>query len=80
MGDGDLLCLIPGPTKVVREVDAGVRWCFGCRARLPHTDRLLDYDYDPADPTTYPYYDPAWVRVCARCGQDRTTFPGRGGW
>lgn len=69
--DGALVCIVPGPSKVLREDDAGVRWCFGCRAHLPHTDRLLT-DAEPS------YYDPIWVRVCSRCGKDRTSFPS--GW
>lgn len=72
---GELLCIIPGPTKVLRQQDAGERWCFGCRARLPHTDTLL-CDEDPLS-----YYDPIWVRRCSRCNKDRTAFPGTGwGW
>lgn len=71
----ELLCLVPGPTVVLRELDAGVRWCFGCRAHLPHTDQLLGDAFDPNDPETYPYYDPVWVRRCSRCQHDRTAFP-----
>lgn len=64
---GELLCVIPGPREVLAEEDAGVRWCFGCRARLPHVWRLL------GDP--FPsYYDPVWTCRCSRCGKDRTRF------
>ena len=64
--------ICPGPTVVVREETAGDRWCFGCRARLPHTCVLLD---DP--PERQPsYYEPVWVCRCSRCGMDRTRFPG----
>lgn len=66
---GALLCIIPGPTKVVARQDAGERWCFGCRKRLPHEDVLLD-DEEPS------YYEPVWVRRCSGCGKDRTAFPG----
>lgn len=66
---GMLLCIIPGPTKVLKLVDDGIRWCFGCRAHLPHTQVLLT-DKAPS------YYDPVWVRRCSRCGHDRTAFPG----
>lgn len=66
-----ILCVIPGPSVVLWEQDAGDRWCFGCRKRLPHTDYLMD---DP--PERQPsYYPPIWVRRCSRCGQDRTAFP-----
>lgn len=63
-----MLCVIPGPTKVLKTESAGVRWCFGCRAHLPHDDVLL-CDEQPS------YYDPVWVRRCSRCGDDRTHFP-----
>lgn len=64
-----IACIIPGPTVVRRQEEVGVKWCFGCRAHLPHTAKLLDYD-EPS------YYEPVWVLDCSRCGQDRTTFPG----
>lgn len=56
------------PMECIREEDAGVRWCFGCRAHLPHTDRLMA-TIEPS------YYDPHWARSCNRCGHDRTAFP-----
>ena len=68
---GEPCVVICGPrsVEVLREEDAGTRWCFGCRAHLPHTDRLK------AEP--FPsYYDPWWVRECSRCGRDLTAFPG----
>lgn len=68
-GDGELLCIIPGPSKELRREPAGDRWCFACRKRLPHDDVLLG-DEGPS------YYDPVWVRKCSGCGNDRTTFPG----
>ena len=69
---GDACVTICGPSGVVvlREEDAGVRWCFGCRAHLSHTDRLKA-DAEPS------YYGPWWVRECSGCGEDRTVFPGR---
>lgn len=67
---GKLLCIIPGPSVVLKTEDAGIRWCFGCRAYLPHTSVLLDDEVQPS------YYDPIWVRRCSRCGEDRTAFPG----
>ena len=66
---GDVLCIIPGPTKVLAEEPAGDRWCFGCRKRLPHIDACL------ADPEPS-YYDPVWVRRCSVCKRDCTRFPG----
>ena len=66
---GELLCIIPGPTKELARESAGVRWCFGCRKHLPHDDVCLA-DEGPS------YYDPIWVRKCSRCGKDRTAFPG----
>lgn len=68
---GDCILLVPGPSHEYRREDAGIRWCFGCRAHLPHTDVLLG---DP--PEVLSYYDPVWVRRCSRCGKDRTDFPG----
>lgn len=66
---GTLLCVIPGPSEVIKTEDAGVRWCFGCRAHLPHT-WVLKGDPFPS------YYDPIWVCKCSRCNHDRTRFPG----
>lgn len=68
--DGELVCIIPGPTELLVTQDAGVRWCFGCRKHLPHTDELWG---DPPGS----YYEPVWLRRCSRCHQDRTCFPGR---
>ncbi len=70
---GTVLCLVPGPTKLLREELAGVRWCFGCRKRLPHTDRLW-VDEEPN------YYEPVWTRRCDRCNRDRTQFPQGESW
>lgn len=66
-----LACIITGPRILLAERPAGDRWCFGCRKRLPHTDRLMG---DPPGS----YYDPVWIRACSRCGKDRTAFPGTG--
>jgi hypothetical protein len=71
---GAVLCMIPGPSVVIAEHDAGERWCFKCRKRLPHTDVLLD---DP--PERQPsYYEPVWSCRCSGCGEDHTLFPGMG--
>lgn len=65
--------------------DAGIRWCYGCRKRLPHTDVLMGYP-PPPDPAVDPagfdafldsqaaYYEPSWERRCSGCGHDRTTM------
>jgi hypothetical protein len=66
---GEIVCIIPGPTEELARHDAGMRWCFGCREHLPHTDVLMG-DREPS------YYEPIWVRRCSRCGKDRTAFPG----
>lgn len=66
---GKLLCIIPGPSKVLAEQPDGERWCFACRKRLPHTYQLLG-DAEPG------WYEPIWVRTCSSCGGDHTTFPG----
>ena len=66
-----LLCIIPGPKKVLRAEPAGDRWCFGCRERLPHTWELLDYDEGSPHAG---WYDPIEVVRCSRCGRDRTRF------
>lgn len=71
MPSSPVVHICPGPTVVIREDPAGDLWCFGCRARHPHTWVLLD---DP--PERQPsYYDPVWARRCSRCGHDRTRFP-----
>lgn len=71
VASGDVLCLTPGPGHEYRRDPAGDRWCFGCRARLPHDDVLIG---DP--PEVMSYYEPVWVRRCSGCGRDRTQFPG----
>lgn len=69
-----ILCIIPGPTVVLKTELAGPKWCFRCRKRLPHQWVLLD---DP--PERQPsYYDPQWVLKCPDCGGDHTSFPGTG--
>ena len=69
---GMTIFLCPGPSAVIKTEDAGERWCFQCRKRLPHTWELLD---DP--PERQPsYYEPVWSCKCPRCGQDHTRFPG----
>ena len=65
-----VVCL--GPSVVIKTEDAGEKWCFGCRKRLPHTWELLD---DP--PERQPsWYSPIWVCRCSGCGRDCTSFPG----
>lgn len=66
---GELLCIIPGPTKELARESAGDLWCFRCRRRLPH-DHVLMGDEGPS------YYDPVWIRKCSGCGEDHTAFPG----
>lgn len=61
-----------GMVEVCRRPDR-VRWCFGCRARLPH-DWIVG-DYPPEHPS-FGYFEPISRLDCARCHQDRTTFPG----
>jgi hypothetical protein len=71
---GELLCIIPGPSVVIREEPDRARWCFKCRKHLMHTAVLLD---DP--PERQPsYYEPVWVLRCPCCGGDYTDFPGTG--
>jgi hypothetical protein len=67
---GQVLCIIPGPSKVVRERPAGDKWCFGCRKHLSYTWQLLDYE----DPDWIGHYPVAVLR-CSGCGKDRTRFP-----
>jgi hypothetical protein len=62
---------IPGPTKVLREERADLRWCFQCRRRLPGTHVLLA-DEQPS------YYEPVWAYRCDGCGRDGRYFPGCG--
>lgn len=66
-----LLCVIPGPTKVLREDEPVERWCFRCRKRTPFVDRVIG-DEDPLS-----YYDPIWTRTCSVCHGDTSLFPGR---
>lgn len=68
---GDVVCLIPGPSVVLKTEEAGDKWCFKCRQRQPHTWVLLD---DP--PERQPsYYEPIWVLRCPTCRGDYTAFP-----
>lgn len=70
MASGDVLCVIPGPTHEYARRPAGVKWCFGCRKRLPHDDVCWG---DP--PEVMSYYDPQWFYECPGCKKDRTRFP-----
>lgn len=67
---GQCVNITRGPDTELRRESAGERWCFGCRARLPHDDVLMG-DSEPS------YYEPVWIRKCSRCGKDRTSFPSR---
>jgi hypothetical protein len=62
------LHIVPGPTDELSRKPDGVRWCFGCRERLPH-DLVILGDSEPS------YYEPVAVRECSGCGKDRTDFP-----
>lgn len=64
-----ILCLIAGPTVVLREAREPERWCFRCRKRHAGTSVLLDY----AEPS---YYDPIWQYRCDGCHGDHRLFPG----
>lgn len=63
-----VLCIVPGPDLLLASRDDGERWCFGCRARLPHRVEVWG-DSEPS------YYEPIAVRRCSRCNKDRTEFP-----
>jgi hypothetical protein len=67
---GAVLCIIPGPSKVLATREFGVRWCFKCRKRLPQTEVLLGDEFPS-------YYEPIWVIRCDGCGEDHVLFPGR---
>jgi hypothetical protein len=60
--------IVPGPS--IRESLGAVedRWCFKCRARLPH-ENILARNVEPT------YYEPILLYICSRCGEDRTRFP-----
>ena len=61
-----------GPTVEVARRHDRIRWCFACRAHLPHDIVALDYD-EPS------YYEPVMKLECSRCKKDRTRF-GDGKW
>lgn len=72
-----VVCVLAGPSVELLREDAGVRWCFGCRAHLPHADVLLHDHHVPMLEGEEPsWYEPVRVRRCSRCGKDRTAFPG----
>ena len=56
-----------GPDTLLRSFDDGLRWCFGCRKRLPHIGEIWG-DSEPS------YYEPVLVLKCSQCGKDRTRF------
>lgn len=59
----------PGKRESLRDVSAGIRWCFVCRKRVEFTDRLMA-DVEPS------YYGPQWVRTCPQGHEDGDCFPG----
>ena len=52
----------------LQRVPDGERWCFGCRATLPH-DVVQYGDPEPS------YWEPVWRVECSRCHKNRTRFP-----
>jgi hypothetical protein len=54
---------------VFKREPVGEKWCFRCRARLPH-----DWIVEGEDGETY--YDPSARFDCSRCHRDYTSFPG----
>lgn len=62
-----ILCVLPGPTKLIKSEPPVPRWCFGCRERLLHEWQL----WGDAEPS---YYEPSWMCICSNCGRDRTEF------
>lgn len=65
------LSILRGPTRVIRERPAGLRWCFAERKRLPHTRVVLDYEKDSPH---LGWYEPVVMLRCSGCGKDRTHF------
>jgi hypothetical protein len=79
MSNDGFVCIIPGPTEVIKTEPAGDRWCFAERKRFPHTWELLTYPQPEGDEIPdegWPgwYYEPLWVRRCSSCGKDRSHF------
>ncbi|MBF6411000.1 hypothetical protein [Nocardia farcinica] len=72
---GNLTICRPSSWTVFSREPVGEKWCFGCRARLPH-NWIVEGEEFPS------YYDPVGRWECSRCGRDRTLFPGyvREGW
>lgn len=68
---GQCVYLMRGPSHEYKREPLGVKWCFRCRAHLPHDWVLIG---DP--PEIMSYYDPQWVKECSRCEKDYTDFPG----
>lgn len=66
-----LLCLIPGPDRVMKVAadSTFMRWCYLCRRRRLFYWVLMG-DSQPS------YYDPTWLFTCAACGRDGSRFPG----
>ena len=70
-GNGLVICSTP--ITVVRVEDAGVKWCFICRKRVPFRDELHD-------PGPESYYEPTWHRYCENGHFDGDVFPGCSRW
>lgn len=74
MSAAEIIGFISGPSFTLATVDDDrpTRWCFQCRAHLPHSWALID---EP--PERQPsYYDPVPVIRCLRCQEDHTVHPG----
>ena len=60
-----VVCIIPGPSRVLRRAFGEERWCFGERKRRKGMHVLL------ADRDKFSWYEPVWVYQCDGCGEDR---------
>lgn len=58
------------PTRVVSEIEDGMRWCFYCRKRVPFVRRV----HVPTDPMSY--YGPHASIRCEKGHCDGDCFPG----
>lgn len=68
---GQCVLLVPGPSHEYRREPVGEKWCFNCRARLPH-----DFVVKGDPPDVLSYYEPVGFYECSRCKRDCTQFPG----
>lgn len=71
--EGGLTVCWSGATETSRRPDAEreTRWCFNCRAHLPHEFVV----YSEPFPS---YYDPYLSIECTRCHGEHIWFPGCG--